>query len=1182
MAKSASRRGWRQLYRRSRLYVPLAVLVLLALAVYLPLSPPWLARFAEKKARAATGLPISIERLRVRLWTADVDLFGVRLEGGPGQVPFDVGEVRLSGEMHELLAGDGGWPAEVVVESPSVIMFKQSEDGIHPEGALATLLDAIGRMPKKAPSAGGAAAKSPIDGPTPSIILRNVAFYGEPLSGELPPTHVTLYSVEIPARVGAGEPVNARVRGLVTAGGSEEVVATATWQPAAQRLTVRTKASGIGHTFRIPGFGGVSVASEDLDGELVALVRDDGRIEARVKGDFGRFSLEETRINGERWLDDELRLRLNAYYDPKAQAFQEVDFRLESPQIDVRVSGGANLRGAREVDAKLEVARVPAVAFALLRREARTEGIDVDDSTSSTIALDLRARGPLSDPRALSIDGGIDIAGWRLSSAAWPGPIDVHRLRGRVENSILSLTVGDVSFAGVDADVTLSGPLPRPGVEPQPMTATVEASGDAASLFAIAQAYVSLPEELLGVQTPIRVEATATVPVGYGETGVFADPMAEGAQWDGLVAWDAGKVVLRDLPEPVHFEGGRLILTTTEAILSNLRASCAGLQLDVSGRAAAEGASLLHGMPRASVSVVAEGPIPVGMSMASRFANLPFEPDRFGGTLRVSATADGVAGKWDELTWAGRIELQDVSGRFDVPHSSVRFDRLNALLALDRDRIAIERLVVRVEEDATIEANAEVTETGLLLRGKVESAVKVVEHILPKDLSEFVVGGRGRADATVRLVPHDALPPGPDIVRRYVAAYGAPGAFRIGIVPEAPLRLDIDARIFPGEGATFYHREFPHPITNIRGGITADETGFQFQDTIADWGEARDVKVNGYATLGHVGTARIDFDLEAADIDLNDWLEGWGSAPWAEVPFKSTPRVRPPGYQYIAVDGRLKLKKTQFLSVRAENADATLHFESWNDRDNLLELQLAGADVYDGRVLGTGTVWIPRGKGKLSRFQADVNADGVQLQKFMADLLERPAETTGLVTGTAQLGGDIGDYSTWKGTAAFHAGDSNFIGRAAFRRLALALNVGDREKLAPTQVHGTATLADNVVEFPDMVVESEDIQMLAPGRVQIMTSEIDFRLSVNLLETALESVPFVGWVNRTINDLKNRLLAFRVTGTIGDPRVTTEAFTPDREAFFGTGRRALDATTERLKKVEQRFAPRGSAPKETP
>jgi len=1173
MARGASRRGWRQLYRRSRLYVPLAVVLLLAMAVYLPLSPPWLANSVRDKARAATGLPISVDRVRVRLWTAEVELFGLRLEAKPGGVPFELGEVRLSGTMPELLAGDGGWPDRIVVSNPSVVALRETEEGIVPEGALATLLDAIASLPKgNGGSSGGGAAKV-LARATPEIHVRNVSFYGDALSTELPDTHITLYSVDIPARAGAGEPANAAIRGLVTAGGSEEVSVHATWQPSARRLTVKTTATGIGHTFPIKGFGGIAIASENLDGEFVAQEREDGRVEVRVSGDFGRFSLEETRLGGERWIDEDLRLRLNGYYDPVGKRLDEVVFRLESPQIDVGAAGNAALAADRNCDVRLEVARVPPIAFALLRREAAAEGIDVDDATSSTIALDLRAKGSLADLRHLAIDGGIDVADWRLTSAAWPGPLHVRRLKGRVENSVISITEGDVSFAGVEARATLHGPLPRPGVEAQPMTATVDARGDASAVFAVAQTFATVPNEWLGIEAPMRVEGTATLPVGYGDAGVFVDALAEGADWNVAATWEAGSVVLRDLPEPVRIEAGGATATKTEATLSNLRASCAGLRLDVSGKATAEGASLLAGMPRASIDVAAEGPIPVGMSLAARFVPMPLAHDQFSGTVRVSASAEGVVGAWDDLLWAGRVEFVDVAGGFPVPYSHADFDQLNALVSLERDRVAIDRLSARVENDARVEATAELTQTGLVATAKVESSMKTVEHILPKDLNDFVSDGRGAGDAVVKMTLKDPLPPGPDLVRRYVATFSKPGALQIGIDENAPVRLDIDARIKPGEGASFYHRDFPHPITEIRGDVRADETGFQFHDVMSTWGTAKDVKVNGWVTLGHTGVPRIEFDLEAPEIDLNDWIEGWGDAPYAEEPFVRPPRPRPAGYHYVTIDGRIRLARTRFLTVRAQDVDGTIKFDSWSGREGELDARLDGSSVYGGRIVGTGHVWFPQEKGKLGRFETDLSIADVQLLDFMGDLLKRPAETSGLVTGTARFGGRIGDYSTWKGEGAYRVRDSNFIGGAAFRGLATALNMGNRANLSPTEINGTATMLDNVIEFPDMVVESDDIQMLAPGRVQVITGAIDFRLSVNLLEGALQRVPFLGTVNRVLNEFKNRFVAFHVTGTVGAPKVEADAFAPDRDTFFNTGRKALNATAERLKDAEERFRP---------
>src|SRR5690606_14309352 len=112
----------------------------------------------------------------------------------------------------------------------------------------------------------------------------------------------------------------------------------------------------------------------------------------------------------------------------------------------------------------------------------------------------------------------------------------------------------------------------------------------------------------------------------------------------------------------------------------------------------------------------------------------------------------------------------------------------------------------------------------------------------------------------------------------------------IGIEDDSPIRLRIKGQIYPGENATLFQRDFPHPITNIRGDLSADESGFYISRARATFGASENVTVSGYVKLAHGNEPlTIVFDAQAPELNINDWMEGWGTQPWAERPF-----VRPP------------------------------------------------------------------------------------------------------------------------------------------------------------------------------------------------------------------------------------------------------------------------------------------------
>ncbi len=1170
-----TRRTWRQLYRRSRLYLPLVVLLLLAMAIYLPLSPPWLTGAVERKIREESGLPISIDRVRVRLWTADVHLFGVELQGTGGELPFRLESMHLSGAMSELLAGDGHWPEEVVLAGPSPMhVVVSATQKLEPGGPLQTLMNAVSGVGanlesnrENHPSKGSRRKQ------TPRIIAQNVILSVESEREGVPDGRLDLREIEIASRSGASEPLQFIYRGVVTSGGSERISGEGVWVPEANRLEVRSRADAVAHTLMVPQLGGFDVDAEGMRLQISATHQEDGDYEVVVRAGADRFSVEETRLNGERWTDEELHFRVRAEYDPVLQAFKDISARLDSSQIDMRLSGSVEAKDDLESDLRLEVVQVPPLTFAILRRAARGEGFDVDETTSPSLTLDLVATGPLKKTDLLRIDGGIEARDWRIVAPDVPSPIDVRHLRGRIEDNVLNLSVMDIGCGEMNLTGSLHGRIPSRNRGTEPFETRISIDAPAQEVIKTLRSFDVSTSPVIDIRTNISFRVEGTMPVEMTPDGIRILVREQSASWDANIAWTEGSLQIENLADPVGFTPGRLSASPLAARLSGLRLKWADVVADIEGTALSEDGSILAGFPLVKMRAACESPVPSMMRLVSHYVHLPFPADRFGGTARFNLQTTTPLNDIASSLWNASLEFESASGHFDVPYSEVRVTNLDARIDATSSRLDVSRFSAIIQDEATVEGSASIAKDGVIANVEIASPLHVVPDVLPKELKDFVIDGTGAATAEVRLKPLTALPEGRDIYSQYVAHLSNIDGPVIGVRNSAPLQLSIDGRIRPGDVAVFFHRDFPHPITNIRGNITADESGFQFQKARASFGEADDVEVTGWVTLGHVGTPRIEFTAEAPELDINEWLHGWGSMPWSENPFVRPPRPRGPNEQrkLVEIAGNVKLGHTEFLSVRAENTDVDLRFESWRGRENTLDATLHDADTYDGQVRGTARVVFPRTHDRLSSFTTKLDASDVRMQPFMTDLRKKPSEFNGRFTGSAEFGGEIGDYSTWAGDGVFRVQNSGFIGRQTFNRLAVALNLGDRENLSATEINGTASLEDEVITFPDMVVESEDIQMLSPGTVNIMTGQIDFDLAVNVLDAAIDPIPFLSTVNRVFNELKNRIVRFRVHGKISEPEITTQTLNMDRESFFQTGRRALEGTSERLKRVEQRL-----------
>src|SRR5690606_25945845 len=148
----------------------------------------------------------------------------------------------------------------------------------------------------------------------------------------------------------------------------------------------------------------------------------------------------------------------------------------------------------------------------------------------------------------------------------------------------------------------------------------------------------------------------------------------------------------------------------------------------------------------------------------------------------------------------------------------------------------------------------------------------------------------------------------------------------------------------------------------------------------------------GFVRLGHTGDpVTIGFDLHAPFLNINDWLDGWGEQPWAERPYVP-PRGKRRDTEKLQtiVNGRVRLDRTEFLSVNASEIYAEIRYRAWRLQPNTLDVAVEKATVYGGNIIGSATVTFPR--AEKSHFSTSAYARNVEMQPFLQDLLDEPQE----------------------------------------------------------------------------------------------------------------------------------------------------------------------------------------------
>ena len=353
-AASASRRRWRRCYRRLRVYVPLGAVLLLGMLLVLPLSPEWLRARVERDASAATGLPLRIERLRLRIVTGEVEVQGLSLEP-PGAEPFRIGRVRMTGDPGELFAGEGRWPGEVFIQDVPEMRATVGPAGAGIEGPWRTLLDTLAAVDGAAQGPagpgngeGGTQALPGMGlhslGFTPDIYLRNVRARvdAREVVGEV--ITITAPTVSLRARGGATDPFTVSLDGWVLARATEQFSATAEWHPVDKRLKVLASLSGFAATFPAPLAGTLThnVEHARLD-FLAALDPATQDLVARAEVQLGRSALQQEEVGGEGWIEKDLTLRLSARRPAGSDVIEGISLRLEGAEVGIDASGSIAL-----------------------------------------------------------------------------------------------------------------------------------------------------------------------------------------------------------------------------------------------------------------------------------------------------------------------------------------------------------------------------------------------------------------------------------------------------------------------------------------------------------------------------------------------------------------------------------------------------------------------------------------------------------------------------------------------------------------------------------------------------------------------------------------------------------------------------------------------------------------------
>lgn len=215
------------------------------------------------------------------------------------------------------------------------------------------------------------------------------------------------------------------------------------------------------------------------------------------------------------------------------------------------------------------------------------------------------------------------------------------------------------------------------------------------------------------------------------------------------------------------------------------------------------------------------------------------------------------------------------------------------------------------------------------------------------------------------------------------------------------------------------------------------------------------------------------------------------------------------------------------LNFKAQNYRAKVHWQG----DRLTITNVTG-DFYGGQASGWARfVFDEHGE---AQYAFTVNVTNVQLSALVADVTQKTNHLEGLLTGQLVItNADTESIKTWTGAGQAVLRDGLLWELPIFGVLS-----GPLDSLMPgvgnskfTEAHGTFTLGNGLISSSDLQMRSSMMRLKYRGTV-----DFDGNLDSRIIAELLRDTPVVGSVVSAILSPVAHLFAYRVTGTMEDPK----------------------------------------------
>ncbi|MBX3358319.1 MAG: AsmA-like C-terminal domain-containing protein [Phycisphaeraceae bacterium] len=262
-----------------------------------------------------------------------------------------------------------------------------------------------------------------------------------------------------------------------------------------------------------------------------------------------------------------------------------------------------------------------------------------------------------------------------------------------------------------------------------------------------------------------------------------------------------------------------------------------------------------------------------------------------------------------------------------------------------------------------------------------------------------------------------------------------------------------------------------------------------------------------------------------------------------------------PGQEQPAVD--LSLHAPSLIAAKLDLTNVFARLVSSASTPGRLLVPVLTGELYGGRVSATASIGGDPGDDAPTAYKADVVVAGSRFSPILnaystPDTPAAPTdESRGRLDASLSISGVEGDSLSRTGRGSVRIAGGDVI------RLPLALPLMQLSNLQlpsadPLDYFQTAfTLSRNTLTFEQISLMSESISLIGSGTVGWPTTDLDLRF--NSQSASTRRIPLV---SDLLEGVRNELISTRVTGTLADPKFTTETLAGTRkmvEGFFSGG-----------------------------